>query len=79
MTVLDSDTKAPFPDFFTRDSGVRASHVVQGSLQAADMIHVAQQLGAQTGLLFAVPIPRKQEASGKAIKEVTYRLNEWLY
>ena len=61
---------APFPDFFSRDSGLPAPLRVGGPLEAALMVEAARGLGRGTGLLFAVPIPRHAEADGIAIKKV---------
>lgn len=77
MSVLDptqpvssSSSSLPFPDFFTRDSGVEAPLTVPSARRAALMVQAARNVGSRQGLLFAVPIPKVAEPAGQQIQEV---------
>ena len=48
-----------FPAFWARDSGVKSPSVVQDESQAAAMIFAQEQLGVESSLLFANPIPQE--------------------
>lgn len=49
---------APFPAFFARDSGCASPNTLPCALECARVMHAQfDQLGLQTGLLFANPIP----------------------
>ena len=47
----------PFPAFWARDSGIKSPSVTQTEAEAAAMIYAQEQLGIESGLLFANPIP----------------------
>ncbi|KAK9425109.1 putative Carbohydrate kinase PfkB domain-containing protein [Seiridium unicorne] len=53
------DGKVDFPAFWARDSGVKSPSVVQSEEQAAAMILAQENLGLESGLLFANPIPEE--------------------
>ena len=69
-----------FPDFFTQDSGFEAPNNVDCPIKAAEMIKALGDLGLDTGMLIAVPIPEEHESDGKIIKEAIglYRLTNYL-
>ncbi len=48
-----------FPAFWARDSGCKSPSTVQTEAQAAAMILAQEQLGIESGILFANPIPEK--------------------
>ncbi|KAK3329004.1 Indigoidine synthase A like protein-domain-containing protein [Apodospora peruviana] len=48
-----------FPAFWARDSGTKSPSVVQTEAEAAAMIYAQEQLGIETGMLFANPIPEE--------------------
>jgi pseudouridine-5'-phosphate glycosidase/pseudouridine kinase len=48
-----------FPAFWARKSGTRSPFVVRDEREAAAMILAQEQLGIETGLLFANPIPEE--------------------
>lgn len=49
--------KVDFPAFWARDSGVKSPSVVQNEQEAAAIILAQENLGIESGLLFANPIP----------------------
>lgn len=67
MSVLGPDAR--FPDFFTRDSGFLAPCHVDSPALAALMMLKRAELGLDSGMLIAVPIPEEHEAEGRLIKE----------
>ncbi|XP_071516798.1 uncharacterized protein [Panulirus ornatus] len=58
-----------FPDFFTRDSGYTAPYHVGSPELAALMMQKRAELGTNSGILIAVPIPLEHEAEGLQIKD----------
>lgn len=58
-----------FPDFFTRDSGYTAPYHVGSPELAALMMQKRAELGTNSGILIAVPIPLEYEAEGLQIKD----------
>lgn len=48
-----------FPAFWARDSGTKSPAVVQTEEQAASIIYAQEQLGIESGMLFANPIPEE--------------------
>ncbi|KJZ78408.1 hypothetical protein HIM_02446 [Hirsutella minnesotensis 3608] len=59
-TFADGRTgKVDFPAFWARESGVPSPSVVYTEKEAAAMILAQEQLGIESGLLFANPIPRE--------------------
>lgn len=53
-----------FPAFWARESGVRSPSVVRDERQAAAIVFAQEQLGVESGLLFANPIPEEYAISG---------------
>ena len=51
-----------FPDFFTTDSGEKAPFRCDTPEECAKMMLSQAQLGLETGMLFAVPIPKDKAA-----------------
>ncbi|KAF2402275.1 hypothetical protein EJ06DRAFT_554939 [Trichodelitschia bisporula] len=49
--------KVDFPAFWARESGVRSPMVLRDEVEAAAVIYAQHQLGLQSGLHFANPIP----------------------
>ncbi|KAF2349919.1 Pseudouridine-5'-phosphate glycosidase, partial [Trinorchestia longiramus] len=66
---VDPSKKVYFPDFFTRSSSVVATSYITDPEDAAQMILHAKELGLRQGLVFAVPIPEKEEPAGAKIKK----------
>ncbi|XP_050294346.1 uncharacterized protein LOC126734680 [Anthonomus grandis grandis] len=62
-----------FPAFYARSSGCKAPYCVKDSCEAAEMIKAHRDMGLQSGMLFAVPVPEKYalnpEIINKAILE----------
>jgi pseudouridine-5'-phosphate glycosidase/pseudouridine kinase len=52
-------TKIDFPAFWARESGTKSPSVVYTEREAAAMILAQEQLGIESGLLFANPIPEQ--------------------
>lgn len=48
-----------FPAFWARESGSKSPSVVQSEEEAAAIIYAQEQLGVESGLLFANPIPKE--------------------
>lgn len=67
-TFADGRTGAlDFPGFWARDSGFKSPSVVQNEKEAAAVIYSQEQLGIESGMLFANPVP---EASGIPLPEI---------
>ena len=49
-----------FPAFWARESGTKSPFVIQDEKQAASIILAQEQLGIESGMLFANPIPEEQ-------------------
>jgi len=70
-----------FPGFYIRDSGFPVSNSVWSVQEAAHVIQSKQQLGCNTSVLLAVPVPREHEphtsliesAIGTALQEATHQ------
>lgn len=56
-----------FPAFFSRDSGVKSPKVILDELDAAAIVYAQSQLGIQSGLLFANPVPEESAMSRQEI------------
>ncbi|XP_067639135.1 uncharacterized protein [Eurosta solidaginis] len=65
-----------FPDFYTPDSGCKASHNLNGPSDAADLIKSLKELKLKSGILIGVPIPEQYAVDKimieQAIKQATY-------
>ncbi|KAI7811979.1 uncharacterized protein zgc:136858 [Triplophysa rosa] len=62
------DTKS-FPAFFSRQSGFTSPYSVSSAQEAAELIASTLDLGLQSGILLAVPIPEEHAATGKLIED----------
>lgn len=58
-----------FPDFFTRSSGQKACFRCDTPQECADIVRAQINLGLETGMLFAVPIPEDKAGDSLLIKE----------
>ena len=58
-----------FPDFFTPSSGCRAVFRCDTPSECASMVHSQGELGLETGIIFAVPIPEEKAADSRVIKD----------
>ncbi|XP_043194157.1 pseudouridine-metabolizing bifunctional protein C1861.05-like isoform X2 [Amphibalanus amphitrite] len=65
VTLGESDR---FPAFFTSDSGHRSPHHVTTCSEAAAVAYQHSELGLESGLLLAVPIPDQYRAEGRSIQ-----------
>ncbi|KAK4128747.1 hypothetical protein N657DRAFT_629793 [Parathielavia appendiculata] len=57
--------KADFPAFWARESGVPSPSTVRDEREAAAIILAQEQLGVESGMLFANPIPEEYAVSRK--------------
>jgi pseudouridine-5'-phosphate glycosidase/sugar/nucleoside kinase (ribokinase family) len=54
----NAGTRVDFPAFWVRDSGFKSPMTVENTRQAAELVHAQfNELGVDTGILFANPIP----------------------
>jgi pseudouridine-5'-phosphate glycosidase/pseudouridine kinase len=60
--------KVDFPAFWVRDSGVPSPFTVRDEREAAAIILAQERLGIESGLLFANPIPEKDEIPRKEME-----------
>ncbi|KAK3890987.1 hypothetical protein Pcinc_005152 [Petrolisthes cinctipes] len=67
VTVLGDSTK--FPDFFTSDSGYDTPSCVESTAEVAAMMVKRAELGLDSGMLVAVPIPQQYQAEGLVISQ----------
>lgn len=59
-----------FPDFYTRDSGKPVNHRYDDLADLAKMIHTKDQLGIQSGVVVANPIPEKDALETSFIRNL---------
>lgn len=59
-----------FPAFFSRDSGVKSPQTIQSEADAAAIVHAQFQLGVQSALLFANPVPEDMGMSKDEINGI---------
>ena len=57
-----------FPDFFTASSGYKSVFRCDTAAECAGMVKSQADLGLQTGMIFAVPIPEDKAADSTVIK-----------
>jgi len=57
-----------FPAFYSRDSGLPADSRVDAPREAAHVIQTKRELGAEGGVLIAVPIPKEQEIPSSVVE-----------
>ena len=72
VTVATYQTNE-FPAFFTRHSGLESPMRVESVQQVAQMIKSSAQLGVESGMLLAVPIPANEEANNAPIHAAVER------
>jgi pseudouridine-5'-phosphate glycosidase/pseudouridine kinase len=60
--------KVDFPAFWVRDSGVPSPFTLRDEREAAAIILAQERLGIESGLLFANPIPEKDEIPRKEME-----------
>ena len=58
-----------FPDFFSPSSGCRTVFRCDTPKECADLVKNQEELGLDTGMIFAVPIPEDKAAESSLIKE----------
>ncbi|KAL7639787.1 UNVERIFIED_CONTAM: hypothetical protein RMT77_009197 [Armadillidium vulgare] len=68
VCVASLGSSAAFPDFFSRDSGFKSPCHLESCEEAAQVMLQRKELGLNSGILIAVPIPHHQEAEGRIIK-----------
>ena len=71
VLTVSSDPAAPFPAFFSADSGCRSPLVVPTAIECADIIHHQDELGLSNGVLIANPIPATSAAEGRRMEDAT--------
>jgi len=57
-----------FPAFYSRDSGLPVDSRVDAPREAAHVIQTKRELGAEGGVLIAVPIPKEQEIPSSVVE-----------
>ncbi|KAI7902799.1 Indigoidine synthase A family protein [Cokeromyces recurvatus] len=67
VTTLDKQSKR-FPSFYTPDSGIDSPYYLENTLDAAKSILANHQLGLNSGMVFAVPIPKEAAADAASIQ-----------
>ena len=73
VLTLSPSPSAPFPAFFSADSGCPSPVVLPTPAACAAVIHHHGQLGLPSGVLIAVPIPSQFAAEGQRMEEATQR------
>jgi pseudouridine-5'-phosphate glycosidase len=58
-----------FPAFFTSKSGCESPMTVDSPRECAQIIDAQKKLGLTSGILFAVPIPAKEEADAAVVSK----------
>lgn len=53
-----------FPAFYTRKSGSKAPYNFSGALEAAEVINSNLNLGLNSGILIAAPVPEEYAMNG---------------
>lgn len=60
VSIVGYQTDA-FPDFYTRDSGLKVDYRVDSTEDIAKIIRTKEELGFKAGLIIANPIPKENE------------------
>jgi pseudouridine-5'-phosphate glycosidase len=68
VTVASYQT-SEFPAFFTSKSGCKSHCQLNDPLSCAKLVHANHELGLNSGMLVAVPIPSSTEAKSDKINE----------
>lgn len=58
-----------FPAFFTPDSGLNAPFRIDTPQQGANLIHANDKLGLNSGMVFAVPVPKEEAAKARVVQK----------
>ena len=66
VSIVGYQTDA-FPDFYTRDSGLKVDYRVDRTEDIAKIIHTKEELGFKAGLIIANPIPKENEMDSEYI------------
>lgn len=74
VSIVGYQTDA-FPDFYTRDSGLKVDYRVDTTQDIAKIIQTKEELGFKAGLIIANPIPSEYEMEPKYIRS---KINEAL-
>lgn len=74
VSIVGYQTDA-FPDFYTRDSGLKVDYRVESTLEIAKIIQTKEELGFKAGLIIANPIPVEYEMEPTYIRS---KINEAL-
>lgn len=74
VSIVGYQTDA-FPDFYTRDSGLKVDYRVETTQDIAKIIHTKEELGFKAGLIIANPIPKEYEMEPEYIRS---KINEAL-
>jgi len=75
VSIVGYQTDA-FPDFYTRDSGLKVDYRVETTSDIAKIIRTKEEIGFKAGLIIANPIPKENEMDSTYIREkITEALN----
>ncbi|KAI9251216.1 pseudouridine-5'-phosphate glycosidase [Sporodiniella umbellata] len=69
VTVSTVGKTKQFPAFYVPDSGLQSPYNVESTMEAAKAILANHDLNLDSGMVFAVPIPKESAANAKAIQE----------
>ena len=73
MITLSTNPSAPFPAFFSADSGCKSPVVLSTPASCAAVIRHHGEMGLRSGILIANPVPAEFAAEGKRMEEATQR------
>ena len=73
VITLSTNPAAPFPAFFSADSGCKSPVVLPTPASCAAVIRHHAELGLRSGILIANPIPAEFAAEGQRMEEATQR------
>ena len=73
VVTLSSNPSAPFPAFFSADSGIKSPTVLPTPAACAAVIRHHRELGLRSGVLIANPIPAEFAAEGQRMEAATQR------
>ncbi|KAI8869893.1 indigoidine synthase A-like protein, partial [Ramicandelaber brevisporus] len=80
VTVATLGETDDFPAFFVPKSGFRSPYQIKSAAEAAEIVRANRDLNAQSGMVFAVPIPADQAADAalieKAIQQAIREMDE---
>ena len=64
VTNVTFGSSDEFPAFYTRTSGFKSMAALPTAKECAELIHVNQELGLQSGIVIACPIPETDQVNG---------------